>query len=111
MAIMKIGWWYNVVARQLNLDHVRLVFESAAQKLRIKELENQIADLLSIQTRMIQQDKLLNRTLNNLTRELHEARHRPDMVCVLSNRDHAATQRIKDLEYEVIKLQEKLSKK
>jgi septal ring factor EnvC (AmiA/AmiB activator) len=108
---MNISWWYNIVARRLNLDHVRLVCECAAHKLRIEELENEIADLLSIQTRMVQQDKLLNNTLNSLARELHEARHRPDMVCVLSSRDHAATQRIKDLEFEVTSLQEKLRKK
>lgn len=42
---MAANWWYNLVARKLNLDHVRLVCETAAQKLRIEELEQQVKTL------------------------------------------------------------------
>jgi hypothetical protein len=42
---MAANWWYNLVARNLNLDHVRLVCENAAQKLRIEELEKQVKSL------------------------------------------------------------------
>ena len=42
---MAANWWYNIVARKLNLDHVRLVCETTAQRLRIQELEAQMKSL------------------------------------------------------------------
>lgn len=42
---MAVNWWYNLVARKLNLYCVRLVFENAACKERIKTLE---ADVVSL---------------------------------------------------------------
>lgn len=42
---MAANWWYNIVARKLNLDHVRLVCEVAAQKLRVAEPETQVKTL------------------------------------------------------------------
>ena len=34
-----LNWWYNIVARRLNLDHARLVCANKAQQLKIQELE------------------------------------------------------------------------
>lgn len=95
-----INWWYNIVARKLNLDHVRLVFENKAQQITIHGLTRSVSDL---------QSKLQKQCDINVHLIDERDKSIPSAPCEWVERAQvtAAKQRVSELEQAIRTLQEK----
>jgi len=102
---MKVSWWHNLVARDL-------VWFMGQQSKLIERYKAEILSQDAMQLSLVKANGEIIKELNETKRQLAEeiATRKAGVIgCVLSSHDHAAKQRIRDLEDEVLRLSKRKS--
>jgi predicted RNase H-like nuclease (RuvC/YqgF family) len=94
---MAANWWYNLVARKLNLDHVRLVCVNQNQKLTIDDLTSSI---LRLEARL-RDAKTENDKLAGDVKRLEQPTHIGSWI---GSNIHALKRRNEELERDIAKV-------
>jgi hypothetical protein len=99
MEVMKLDWWYKIVAPNLVVEH-------AALKIKFDNQISSINNLQNFKTALLKTNAELQERISQFV----AARSAGDMGCVLTAREHATSQRIRDLESRIHELEALSSK-
>lgn len=97
---MAANWWYNLVARKLNLDHVRLVCENKSQDITIRGLTRTVSD----QETLIADQSMTNSKLRDEVRRLEQPTPIQSWITGLQTAAAKQLSRNRELETEIAKM-------